>query len=866
MKRRKRSVIATIVFAMMAFMIAMGVLCALPAKAGEAEGETLEFDLRDGYLRRTDSSGFIMQTILNSYRCSREDNLLYDLDGDGTADVRISIWNKVFYDAHEVLTPVPGGSILGDYVLKATPERPLEYMTYENGPAVTHTVSSVVFHFPEEPVKAEYSLSGMGVAYFRDFTRDGERITKAAPGEIIYLLEDKKTGQYLKGWKTDSFPKDDLVYIHSNYYDDGTRADVAIAVRQFIMPAHDVTMTPVYEKQQPYTIQVDGPNVIMAGDTELIADGIDCFIASLFNWDTSNIDTYTWYNMYTYYDLDGDGTDDICLGPYKSAHSLSICLFSDLTSYTLTAPNDGPYWPVTLTWKENNYTVDPSYIYYGSFSPRTGQKLYRSLKSYEVNGKTGFFDLDQDGSEDLFFEGIHFEYLSTCSIENSITIPGVPEGINHPVTFVVKEIPEEKSFHRVIVISENEGDYYIDYPDYARIGDWFEEGDYVSLCPGEGYEFNRINVNGSDVYLDDYTRAFRYEFEVINRDMVVRIQFRTKDGDIPKPIHKAEAYVIDLSRREYTIPDTDKTIIQPLMELVSEYGIIQQDNTILLSETADPDSIPEYIMFPEIVEIGGQSYDMVQLLLPSSARTHSVSVEGGTVDGPSSVIEGESVFIIPDKRDDGLWVRTWSFVNPDVGYNTDITTYAYEKGIMEFQMGSHDVLVKGDLWRTKPLTIDLSKGKYECSDDIITCIRDALGFAPKDNYTTAFDLDGDGTIDITMNTITGELWVSSKYSCGESYTLEGATRGPYYPITFVYKPKKEETEVTVTPTPTVEPGDNPNGEPSETGEKPADTAEKKDDSSFHPLYIIIPASIIIFAAATAALMIKRKRDKREKLL
>ena len=533
MKRRKKSVIVSIAIAMMLVMIAMGALRALPAKAGEAEGETLEFDLRDGYLRRTDSSGFIMQTILNSYRCGGEDVFLYDLDRDGTADVRISIWNKVFYDAHEVLTPVPGGSILGDYVLKATPERPLEYMTYENGPAVTHTVSSVVFHFPEEPVKAEYSLSGMGVAYFRDFTRDGERITKAAPGEIIYLLEDKKTGQYLKGWKTDSYPKDDLFYMHSNYYEDGTEADVAIAVREFIMPAHDVTMTPVYEKQQPYTIQVDGPNVIMAGDTELIADGIDCFIASLFNWDTSNIDTYTWYNMYTYYDLDGDGTDDICLGPYKSAHSLSICLFSDLTSYTLTAPNDGPYWPVTLTWKENNYTVDPSYIYYGSFSPRTGQKLYRSLKSYEVNGKTGFFDLDQDGSEDLFFEGIHFEYLSTCSIENSITIPGVPEGINHPVTFVVKEIPEEKSFHRVIVIKENEGDYYFNNSDWPRISDWFEEGTGVCLSPGEGYEFNSISINGSKVYLDDYARAFQYEFQVLNQDMIVRILFQTENGEIP---------------------------------------------------------------------------------------------------------------------------------------------------------------------------------------------------------------------------------------------------------------------------------------------------------------------------------------------
>ncbi len=865
MMRRKRSVIVSIAIAMMGFMIAMGALRALPAKAGEAEGETLECDLRDGYLRRTDSSGFIMQTILNSYRCGGEDVFLYDLDRDGTADVRISRWNKVNYDAHEVLTPVPGGSILGDYVLKATPEHPLEYMTYENGPAVTHTVSFVVFHFPEEPVKAEYSLSGTGVAYFRDYTRDGDRITKAAPGEIIYLLEDKKTGQYLKEWKTDSYPKDDLFYMHSNYYEDGTEADVAIAVRRFIMPAHDVTMTPVYEKQQPYTIQVDGPNVIMAGDTGLIADGIDCFIASLLHWDTSNIDTYTWYNMYTYYDLDGDGTDDICLGPYKSVHSLSICLLSDLTSYTLTAPNDGPYWPVTLTWKEeNSYTIDPSYIYYGSSSPRTGQKLYRSLKSYEVNGKTGFFDLDQDGSEDLFFEGIHFEYLSTCSIENSITIPGVTEGINHPVTFVVKEIPEEKSFHRVIVISENEGDYYIDYPDCARIGDWFEEGDYVSLCPGEGYEFNSISINGSKDYLDDYARAFRYEFEVINRDMVVRIQFRTKDGDIPKPIHKAEAYVIDLSTREYTIPDTDKTIIQLLMELVSEYGIIQQDNTILLSDTADPDSIPEYIMFPEIVKIGEQSYDMIQLLLPSSARMHEVTVEGGTVDGPSSVLEGEYVRIIPETRNDGYWVKTWSFVNPEKGFNTDITDYAYGKGVLEFRMGSHDVLVKGDLWRTKPLTIDLSKGSYECNDDAVVCIRDALGYGPEE-YPITFDLDGDGIIDVSMNSWTLELRAENSYSCGESYTLEGGTRGPYYPITFVYKPKKEETEVTVTPTPTVEPGDNPNGEPSETGEKPADTAEKKDDSSFHPLYIIIPASITIFAAATAALMIKRKRDKREKL-
>ena len=160
------------------------------------------------------------------------------------------------------------------------------------------------------------------------------------------------------------------------------------------MPTQDVTLEPVYEKQQPYTIQLDGPNDFKIGNALLPIDAVDCFIASLRNSEL--------YNYTDYIDLDGDGTDDIYLGPHKNNESLSVCLFSNLTSYTLTAPNDGPYWPVTLSWKEETmFIVNPvSYMFGASLSINNGKLLYHSLKTYEVDEKKGFFDLDQDGSEE----------------------------------------------------------------------------------------------------------------------------------------------------------------------------------------------------------------------------------------------------------------------------------------------------------------------------------------------------------------------------------------------------------------------------------------------------------------------------------
>ena len=130
-------------------------LCPKSASAGnEADEETLEFDLRDGYLRLValDSN---LGSILDSFRYGGEDSEFFDLDGDGTADIKLSTYYTVYYSYRGILTPVFGGSIHGDFELKPTEEHPFRYTEwdYDAQKEVMHNVSSVVFHFPAEPVK-----------------------------------------------------------------------------------------------------------------------------------------------------------------------------------------------------------------------------------------------------------------------------------------------------------------------------------------------------------------------------------------------------------------------------------------------------------------------------------------------------------------------------------------------------------------------------------------------------------------------------------------------------------------------------------------------------------------------------------------
>jgi len=733
-------------------------LCPKSVFAGSGDDQdTMEFDLRDGYLRLEKTNGPIWQ-ILSPYRLDIEEDYtgaMYDLDGDGSTDLRISTYYTIDYHYREVVTPIFGGSICGDYVIKAAPGQKIEYTDFdENWNEVKCAVSSVVIRFPEKPVQAFYSLSGTGVKFYRYVDINGQRveeeIKQASPGEEINILEAKKTGEYLKEWKASGVPKDDL--IQYGWTEDGNEGNTSVAVRWFIMPAQDVVLEPVYEKQQPYTVKVDGPNDFMVGDTEYMVSAVDCFLDSMWNSEFSKDWLSDWF------DLDGDGTDDIYIGPYKSSYSLSICLFSNLTSYTLTAPNDGPYWPVTLSWEEEKaYTVDPDSMYYGATSYKNGMLLYRSLKAFETKDREGFFDLDQNGSADLRFDGRSFDYLSTCSVKDTITIPAVQDGINHPVTFVVGEIPKKSEYYKVTLTVENEGEVKLGNGDWTKIGNWYREGDGISLVPEEGYELYKVKINDANVTLEEYEKM-HYIVDVPNHDIEIRVWLKPVGGNDPGPID-----------------DFDIT----------------------------------------------------------------VTVEGGWIDGPAHVKSGDYVRIYPDCRSDGLYVSDW-MVDGVMGWS-------YWEGELSFQVGDQDVYVTPNYRETKPLTIDLSDGAWDYTVDMLNCVCDAINLGPYDRHLY-YDLDGDGNMDIMAGSSQMKFTPLKTYSCGKSYTLTGGTRGPYYPITFVYDPKEKEPDVTGTPEPT-----------GEVDGKQDETAEKKDDRSFHPVYFIISGCVLLCGGLTAFLLIRRKK-------
>ena len=737
-------------------------LCPKSASAGnEADEETLEFDLRDGYLRLValDSN---LGSILDSFRYGGEDSEFFDLDGDGTADIKISTCYTVYYSYRGVLTPVFGGSIHGDFELKPTEEHPFRYTEwdYDAQKEVMHNVSSVVFHFPAEPVKEEYSLSGTGVKFSRYVFENGEyvkkEITKAAPGEEIELLEDKKTGQYLKAWKTDGLPKDDLTEVFPYETDAGESVKSIVAVRRFIMPAHDVTLEPVYENQRPYTIQVNGPNDYMVGNTEAPTNAVDCIIESLYNSEFCE----DWEIGYC--DLDGDGTDDIYIGPYKSDNSLNVCLFSNLTSYTEMAPNDGPYWPVTLSWKEEpTFTVDPAAMYYATVSAKNGRLLYRSLKAYEVEGKEGFFDLDQDGTEDLQFNGYNIRTLSTGSVEETITIPAVEDGVNHPITFDLRDKSIQYEFHKCTIICENEGKFSINSDEFDYIGEWFEKGEYIRLIPGEGYEFAAILIDGDPLAQDYYESPDIY---VYDHDIEIRILFRTADGKIPG-YHKVE---------------------------------VQGDYDILVQ----------------------QEYDSV-----------------GPAQYSPYVKEGDWVIVHRNERKGDSYVASWEV--------TGVKDYTIGSNVsLKFQMQDEDVYVKPVFGKVEPLTIDLTNGPCSITDEILEDITLALG---TDSQITVqsfrCDLNGDKKNDIIVTRVdksTIQIKPLDDYSCGDTYELPEMNQfGHYHPITFVFKAEAEEPE--------------PTGEPADASEK------KEDGDSFHPLYFIIPACVLLCGGVTTVLLVRRKK-------
>ena len=218
--------------------------------------------------------------------------------------------------------------------------------------------------------------------------------------------------------------------------------------------------------------------------------------------------------------------------------------------------------------------------------------------------------------------------------------------------------------------------------------------------------------------------------------------------------------------------------------------------------------------------------------------------------------EGSETVVAPLPRMDGLYISEWT--------TEDVKDWHTDLGDMVFIMPDHDITVIGTLSETTPLIIDLSKRYFsDFQDDQYDYLIKNVGVNPEYLYIGAcWDLNHDIEWDVFF--WPNRIEVTKDYACGPEFTLPGGTTGPYYPIVFIYEPNKPEPKPTATPTPEPKPTNTPTvaptAEPEPAGDS-NDTAEKKDNGSFHPLYVIIPASIIVLAAVAVALMIKRKREK-----
>lgn len=185
-------------------------------------------------------------------------------------------------------------------------------------------------------------------------TSNGETITEAKYGESITIISDLKPGEYVKGWVSDS-----VLDFCDTYY-----SGRGYLIFSFGMPACDVTVTAVYEKQTPYTIDLTNgyqmlPDIVSwEGLSTYDYNLIDQWICQSIG---DGVDGYYSYNI----DLDRDGTEDVLLngseGHYYPSLFAAIPLYgcSVKGNIVLDKPNAGPFWPITF--KFGNYPIKEEY-------------------------------------------------------------------------------------------------------------------------------------------------------------------------------------------------------------------------------------------------------------------------------------------------------------------------------------------------------------------------------------------------------------------------------------------------------------------------------------------------------------------------
>lgn len=457
--------------------------------------------------------------------------LQIDIDRDGTFDVAfVSRWITEYGMAREYVVPLPGNSLRKEITITAADEDPF---------------TSVTFKPVTENVKKEYSITVIGgkARTGRMWEDDSQREyrVKAAPGTFLTLECEAPKGKYIKQYQTSDVPMYDDSYFLSH-------------LRNFVMPAHDVTIKVITAPQET--------GIIETGQSEYYEPiGWDLWVAFCTARGVDADDS-------GYKDLDGDGTYDISIGGMGSGRDIVPLPYrSVVDEYVVKGENPGlRYNCIVLRLSDGRgaYELDMEELTSHFYENINGENVsFREFfTGFQMPDRPWLYDFDRDGTPDAHYENSVYSLMSvlpTCSLGERYTIPADQLGAwEHPVTLVLKEKPEGHTVtmetgqggSAELYLQTDQSSYY-DYKNY-RISEIKDDGQtavlrisdqriafhkfegnslcgkmsvYVSVTPDEGYEIDTVTGDENAERLADCL------FRVDNADAVITVTFRK----LPEP-------------------------------------------------------------------------------------------------------------------------------------------------------------------------------------------------------------------------------------------------------------------------------------------------------------------------------------------
>ncbi len=265
-------------------------------------------DLTYGHIELAENEEWIKtdESIINKWICQsagyyEESPIELDLDLNGTKDVCFVSTAGHIYSTRYEMIPLSGCNITGDVVL----DKP------NYGPYWPITI-----RFGDKPIQKEYTVTINGGTGYAKPTDEKTNTYTAKPGTYVSFFTDYQEGYYVKEVY---FNGDSLNNYFSWYYE-------GYIYGTFLMPAHDVEVTFVREKQTPFVID------FTKGYAEILNEIYD--------------------DYYPLEDLNRDGKEDLCKDYFGTFWVPSSG--SKLSEYTLNGPNNSRYCPVTFKFGDTS--------------------------------------------------------------------------------------------------------------------------------------------------------------------------------------------------------------------------------------------------------------------------------------------------------------------------------------------------------------------------------------------------------------------------------------------------------------------------------------------------------------------------------